>query len=162
MKDYIVLKGADAIFNASTNRLQWNNIDNRFFPNYANSGVPDGNVDMFMKLNAIRFAVGVDNDDISTAIEIDTDLNFNNMVPTSSSSLLGIVFCNYDNNNANAVFLKPSSIMSDIQLKISRFNSIQIGLIQMDAYLQMDNLRALFTVVLEIEYIRNEKYKELH
>jgi hypothetical protein len=161
MKDYIVLKGADAIFNASTNRLQWNNIDNRFFPNYANSGVPDGNVDMFMKLNAIRFAVGVDNDDISTAIEIDTDLNFNNMVPTSSSSLLGIVYCNYDTDGAGHIFLKPVSIMSDTQLKISRFNSIQIGLIQMNTYLETDANKGMFTAVLEIEYIRNEKYKEL-
>jgi hypothetical protein len=161
MKDFIILKGTDAVYNTRTSRLQWNGIDNRFFPNFLNSGTPDGNVDIYMKLNAINFTGSTDIDGVATSVDIDTNLNFNNMVPTSSSSILGIVSCTIDQDSTPSYYISSDFIMSDIQVKISRFSSIQIGIIHQSVYLDLDALKDYCTIVLEIEYIRNSNQKTI-
>jgi len=163
MKDYIVLKGADAVWNAGTERLQWNNISDRYFPNFLANGVPDGQVDIFMKLHTCTFITDDLTDPLSGAVTIDTNLNFNNMVPTNGSSILGSVECvsNISVEFPGSYFLTSLNNITSMELKISRFNSIQIGIIGLGKYFNISSLKDFATFVLEIEYIRNNNLKRI-
>lgn len=167
MKDYIVLKGADADWNAGTERLQWNNISDRYFPNFLANGVPDGQVDIFMKLHTCTFITDDLTDPLSGTVTIDTNLNFNNMVPTNGSSILGSVDCvantsvEFSNNENDKYFLTSLNNITSMELKISRFNSIQIGIIGMGKHFNISSLKDFATFVLEIEYIRNNNLKRI-
>ena len=153
-KDYIVLKGADATYTNS--RLQWN-IAPHYFPNLAQ----DGHEDMYMKLLAIDFTAQGTADSITHSAVIDTNLKFQNQTSTVASAI-GIVGMELKQDTGLDWFVSPTSQLTSMPLKVSKFNSIQIWLKYQNEYLDVtaSGLQSWFTAIIEIEY-RDNNIKEL-
>jgi hypothetical protein len=154
-KDYIVLNGADATYTNS--RLQWN-IAPHFFPNLAQ----DGHEDIYMTLKSITYIADGDADSVAFSSIIDTNLKFSNMNTTSNSSILGIAGCSVRQDSGANYLVSNTTELSANTLKISKFNTIQIGVIYQNGYFDfsVNDMSDYFMAVLEIEY-RDNNLKEL-
>ena len=155
-KDYIVLNGADATYTNS--RLQWNLAPNTYFKNLAQ----DGHEDIYMKLKSINFTVEGTADSVAHSAMIDTNLKFQNMEQTSNNAVLGCVGIDIKQDSATDYYITPTNQLNGIELKTSKFNTIQVGVKYQNAYLDfsLNGLQSWFTAVLEIEY-RDNNLKEL-
>jgi hypothetical protein len=154
-KDYIVLKGADALYTNS--RLKWNLQPNAFYRNMSQ----DGHDDIYMKLVSINFRIPTaDNNAVDGSCLIDTNLSFGNLSPTSGHAILSIVETYLHTSTGGTQYVSPKQPQHDIRLKVSKFGTIQLGVLYDGAYINVSSNQNNFTAVLEIEY-RDNNLKEL-
>ena len=155
MKDYIVLNGADATYKNS--RLEWNLSPNTYFSNMPQ----DGNIDVYMKLKGIRFRIPtLDDNAVDGTCLIDTNIGISNLHPTSGANTFAIVETYLKTETGGTQYVNPAQIQADINLKVSKFNSIQIGVYYEDAYLNVGTNKDNFNAILELSYVDNNN-KEL-
>ena len=110
---------------------------------------------------SIDFTVQGTQDSVTNSAIIDTNLKFQNQTSTAVSAI-GVVGIDLKQDSAADYFVSPTNQISPLSLKISKFNSIQIGGLYQNAYLDFsaDSLQPWFTAVLEISYHDND-IKEL-
>lgn len=150
MKEYIVLNGSDATY--TNNRLSWNLAPNTYFTHMPQ----DGNVDIYMRLKGIRFTIAtVDDDAVDGTCLIDTNLGIPNLHSTDNVSKIAIVETFLKSANGGTQYVSPAQIQSDISLKVSKFNTIALGVYYEEAYLNLSVNKENFNAIFEISYVDN-------